>query len=153
MIHGVEGMTTGQLLEELRNGGKIVRYQYAVSLIFITLYRTSGLFFVPYGGSSIIGGLPFSLISLIAGWWGFPWGPIRTIQSLVVNTFGGTNLTYDILRSLEAEVRSNQKMDREVSDNNTTYTQQNMNDYDREIYNEVKREEALTRYNSRSYGE
>lgn len=27
-----------------------------------------------------------SLISALAGWWGFPWGPIRTIQALVQNS-------------------------------------------------------------------
>jgi len=29
--------------------------------------------------------LPFTLLSLLLGWWGNPWGPIYTIQSLWVN--------------------------------------------------------------------
>jgi hypothetical protein len=34
------------------------------------------------------------------GWWGFPWGPIFSIQSLVVNLKGGKDLTAAISASL-----------------------------------------------------
>jgi hypothetical protein len=33
------------------------------------------------------------LLSLLFGWWGLPWGPVRTIQALVVNFSGGLNVT------------------------------------------------------------
>ena len=27
----------------------------------------------------------FFLVTLFGGWWGFPWGPVRTIESFVIN--------------------------------------------------------------------
>ena len=30
-----------------------------------------------------------SLITLLLGWWGIPWGPIRTVQALYINLRGG----------------------------------------------------------------
>jgi hypothetical protein len=34
--------------------------------------------------------LKWSCLSLVAGWWGFPWGPIYTIHALFANAAGGT---------------------------------------------------------------
>jgi hypothetical protein len=42
-------------------------------------------------------GLPFSLISLVAGWWGIPWGPIWTLTTLATNLSGGKDVTREIL--------------------------------------------------------
>ncbi len=38
-------------------------------------------------------GLPYSLFTLVAGWWGFPWGPILTVRALYRNFRGGVVLT------------------------------------------------------------
>jgi hypothetical protein len=35
----------------------------------------------------------YSLASLLFGWWGVPWGPIYTIQSLSTNLSGGERMT------------------------------------------------------------
>jgi len=32
-----------------------------------------------------------SITSWLLGWWGFPWGPLYTVQALVTNMFGGTH--------------------------------------------------------------
>jgi hypothetical protein len=32
----------------------------------------------------------------VAGWWGIPWGPIFSIQSLITNFKGGKDLTAEI---------------------------------------------------------
>ena len=45
-------------------------------------------------------GLPFTLLSLLLGWWGIPWGPIYTIQSLWVNLKGGRDVTQEIMPSM-----------------------------------------------------
>ncbi len=38
-------------------------------------------------------GIPFTLISLIAGWWGFPWGPIYNLEALICDLRGGEDVT------------------------------------------------------------
>lgn len=74
---------------------KYVVYYYSVSLLFVTFYRKSQVYAIPNGKSRIIPGLKYSLISFIFGWWGFPWGPIRTLQSIVTNFGGGEDRIWE----------------------------------------------------------
>ena len=72
---------------------RCVVYRYAVSLGVVTFYRTSRVYAVSNTKSAILRGIPYSLLSLLVGWWCFPWGFIRTIQALIVNFSGGENIT------------------------------------------------------------
>lgn len=98
-IKGVEGMTGEDLRAELARGGKFVIFKYCISIIILTFTRPSNIYFVRAGESAVIKGLIFSIISLLFGWWGFPWGPIRTLQSLVNNFRGGKDVTREVLAS------------------------------------------------------
>ncbi|AMK32886.1 Chaperone protein DnaJ [Pseudomonas putida] len=44
--------------------------------------------------------LKASAITWLLGWWGFPWGPIYTLQALVTNMFGGTQPPLENARML-----------------------------------------------------
>ena len=44
--------------------------------------------------------MPFVLLTLLLGWWGIPWGPIRSIASIVTNIAGGTDVTFAVLESM-----------------------------------------------------
>jgi hypothetical protein len=59
----------------------------------ITLRRSSDAYYIPAGESAVSKGLPWTLLTLVMGWWGIPWGPIFTVQSLIVNFKGGKDLT------------------------------------------------------------
>jgi hypothetical protein len=56
--------------------------------------------FIPAGESAFAKGLPYSVVSLVAGWWGIPWGPIWTIMTLVQNCDGGKNVTAPVFAAL-----------------------------------------------------
>lgn len=99
-IVGIEGMTGDELQAELRQGGKFVVFQYCISIIILTFKRPSNIYFVKAGESDVGKGLVFSIISLLFGWWGIPWGPIYTVQALVTNFRGGKDVTQDVLASL-----------------------------------------------------
>lgn len=99
-IVGIEGMTGDELQAELQQGGKFVVFQYCISIIILTFKRPSNIYFVKAGESSVGKGLVFSIISLLFGWWGIPWGPIYTVQALVTNFKGGKDVTQDVLASL-----------------------------------------------------
>jgi hypothetical protein len=77
----------------LRSSAKLVVYQYCISILVITFRRASGVYFIPAGESAISKGLPWVLLTVIAGWWGIPWGPIFSIQSLITNFQGGKDIT------------------------------------------------------------
>jgi hypothetical protein len=53
------------------------------------------------GESTVTKGLPFTLLSLVAGWWGIPWGPIYTIQVVYNNFKGGKDVTNEVVASLK----------------------------------------------------
>jgi hypothetical protein len=94
-ILGIEGMSTDQLQFEIQRGAKLVCYQYCVSIVVMSFRRSSNVYYIPAGESTVSKGLPWTLLTLVAGWWGIPWGPIFSIQSLVTNFKGGKDITAD----------------------------------------------------------
>ena len=102
-IRGIEGMRGGELEFELQRGGKFVLFQYCISIIVLTFRRPSDIYFLRQGESAVTKGLPFTLLSLVAGWWGIPWGPIYTIQSVYNNSRGGKDVTQSVVNSLRAQ--------------------------------------------------
>ena len=90
----------GELQQELQQGGKFVMYQYCISIVILTFKRSSNIFFIRHEDNAIIQGLPFTLLSLLLGWWGIPWGPIYTIQGVWNNFKGGKDVTKEVLASM-----------------------------------------------------
>lgn len=103
-IRGLENMSKDELNFELQRGGRFVLYYYTVSVVVMTFRKGSDIFFLHSGESAAKKGLPFTLISLVAGWWGIPFGPIFTIQSLWVNLRGGKDVTATVVASLNQPV-------------------------------------------------
>jgi hypothetical protein len=102
-IRGIEGMKGGEIDFELQRGAKFVFFQYCISIIVVTFRRASDIYFLRPGESAVTKGLPFTLLSLVAGWWGIPWGPIYTIQSVYNNSRGGKDVTEAVIHSLRAQ--------------------------------------------------
>lgn len=102
-IRGIEGMRPGEVDFEIQRGARFVFFQYCVSIVVLTFRRASDIYFLRQGESAVTKGLPFTLLSLVAGWWGIPWGPIYTIQSVYNNSRGGKDVTESVLNSVRAE--------------------------------------------------
>jgi hypothetical protein len=81
------------------NGGRFISYNYCFSLLVVTYRRKSRPQFVPLGQSRAIPGLRYTLLSLVAGWWGFPWGPMFTVEAVYRNLMGGTDVTAAVITS------------------------------------------------------
>jgi len=103
-IHGVERLTAEQLDLELQRGARFVFFQYCVSILVMTFKRSSGIYFVRHGESVVTRGLPWTLVSLLLGWWGIPWGPIWTVSTVYRNLSGGRDVTSEVVASLNASV-------------------------------------------------
>jgi hypothetical protein len=95
-IQGIEGMSPDQIRFELHRGAKFVFFQYCVSAILITFRRSSPVYFIPAEQNTFAKGMPWILLTLVAGWWGIPWGPIFSVQALVVNLKGGKDVTAEL---------------------------------------------------------
>ncbi|MBK9774513.1 MAG: hypothetical protein IPP57_27425 [Candidatus Obscuribacter sp.] len=94
-IIGLEGLSEEELQQELQNGAKLVYFEYCISVLVMTLSVLELL--CQKSENAVVKGLPYTLISLIFGWWGFPFGPIYTIGALINNLSGGKNVTTEFL--------------------------------------------------------
>jgi hypothetical protein len=99
-ITGIESMSKEQLLFELQRGGKFVQYQYCISILVMTFKRGTDIYFVRADENPLVKGLPWTLLTLLAGWWGIPFGPIFTIQSLWYNLRGGHDVTAGVRKAI-----------------------------------------------------
>ncbi len=99
-IRNVEGLTTAQLQQEIAKGGRFIMYKYCISIIVMTFNRPSDVFFIRADESAFVKGLPYTLLTLVLGWWGIPWGPIYTIGALGTNLGGGKDVTQEVLQSI-----------------------------------------------------
>jgi hypothetical protein len=85
------------VLSEIQRGGKFVVFPYTISLVVITLSRSSEVKFIRAGEGTFGAALPYMLLSLCFGWWGFPFGLIYTPISLVQCLSGGKNVTAEVM--------------------------------------------------------
>ena len=99
-IKGAEGMTVGAVQSEVARGGKFVIFSYCISILVMTFRRSSDIYFIKAGESTFGVSIGYTLVSLLLGWWGIPWGPIFTIGALFTNLGGGKDVTKEILASL-----------------------------------------------------
>ncbi|MET0753180.1 MAG: hypothetical protein ABWZ66_07395 [Pyrinomonadaceae bacterium] len=102
-IKGLENISPQQLSQEIMRGAKFVVFDYCISLLIITFKRPSGIYFIRADESAIVKSIGFTLLTLVLGWWGFPWGPIYTIASLITNFKGGRDVTMEVMNAIEGK--------------------------------------------------
>lgn len=73
-------------------------YKISINLGPIYIYNNSKVYEIKVGNSTIIPGLPYSILSILFGWWGFNlFKPLRgiknTLEALHVNFSGGEDIT------------------------------------------------------------
>ncbi len=91
----------GENEEKLREGGSIsysgkaislsievTQFYFCLSFIIFTM-RLPSRFFIRRSQNTLAAGSIYSLVTLILGWWGIPFGPIYTINALYKNLRGG----------------------------------------------------------------
>ena len=98
-INGTEGMTIEDIELELDKGGRFVVFQYCISILIMTFRRVSDIYFIKAGEFTFGLSIKYTLVSLLFGWWGIPWGPIYTIGAIFSNLFGGKDVTYQLMES------------------------------------------------------
>jgi hypothetical protein len=86
-------MTVEQLQLAIYRGARFVVYEYCISLVVISFSRFSKPLFVPAGVNPVAAGWKYIALTLLLGWWGFPFGVIFTIKALWANLRGGKDVT------------------------------------------------------------
>lgn len=101
-IEGLGNLTAAELEQEVANGGRFVVFQYTISILLMTFKRGSAVFYFKPGEGSMGKGMPYTLLTLLLGWWGFPWGPIYSVMSIATNLGGGKDVTNDVMENIRA---------------------------------------------------
>ena len=99
-IQGTEGLSIEEVNKQVAAGARFVFYEYCVSLIFVTFRRPTDVYFVPPGKSGLARGWCYTLLSVLLGWWGIPWGFICTPLTIVTSLSGGCDVTAEVLSRL-----------------------------------------------------
>jgi hypothetical protein len=99
-IRGIDPLTPAALDKELAAGGRLVFFEYCISLVFATTRRTSEVYLLRQGDHGLIRGMPYTLLSLLFGWWGVPWGLVYTPLTLLTNLSGGIDVTGEVRDTL-----------------------------------------------------
>jgi hypothetical protein len=98
-IRGIGRMTVGEMRAEVRQGARFVTFEYVLSFV-ITRRKTSPVFFVRPGQRTFFKSLPYSLLTLLTGWWSFPFGPANTIGAVKDNLQGGRDVTHQVIEQI-----------------------------------------------------
>jgi hypothetical protein len=72
---------------------RLVFYEYCISLIFLSLRRPTAVVRLRPGQYGWFRGLPYTILSLLLGWWCIPWGFLYTPLVLWTNLSGGRLIT------------------------------------------------------------
>lgn len=96
-IKNIDGLSARDLQDAVNNGARFVYYAWTLSLIFLTFKRTSGVYMIRLNQNRATKGFIFTLLSLLFGWWGIPYGPKHTIASIKVNLNGGKDVTEEVM--------------------------------------------------------
>jgi hypothetical protein len=99
-IRNAEAMTHDEMRQELERGGRLVVFHWVVSVCVVTFKRPSDIHFFPVGADAASASMPYTLLTLLLGWWGLPFGPIYSVVSLISNLRGGKDVTLEVLERI-----------------------------------------------------
>ncbi len=100
-IYGLDKLTLAELDAELAAGGRFVFFEYCISLVLVTLRSPTGAYFMRPGEKGLLRGFPYTILSLLLGWWGVPWGLVYTPLVVLTNLSGGCDITVQVRAQLQ----------------------------------------------------
>lgn len=96
-IKNIEGLSAKDLQRRVNYGAKFIYFSYTVSLVIVTFRRTSGVYLIHPGEKAVVKRSFYTLLSLLFGWWGLPFGPKYTIAAIHSNLRGGKDVTDEVM--------------------------------------------------------
>jgi hypothetical protein len=113
-IRNIGRLTIGEMREQIKQGARFVVYEYVISLLVVSRRRTSAVYYIRPGQSRSHYHWPYSLLTLLLGWWGVPWGPGFTIGAVRDNVRGGRDVTAQMIDTiLDAAKKSKPRRSRQ----------------------------------------
>lgn len=103
-IKNIEGLSAHDIQLEGEKGGRFIFFNYTISLGVVTFKRTSDVYLIRAGESRIKRSWPYSLMTLLFGWWGLPWGPKYSFEAIRTNLKGGKDVTDEVLSTVAGHI-------------------------------------------------
>jgi hypothetical protein len=85
----------------VHKGCRCVRFESCYSFLLATIHRQSAVYLTESWQERYLRGLGYSLLTLLAGPWGVPWGIYFTVRAIWTNLTGGIDVTDEALASLD----------------------------------------------------
>ena len=101
-LHRFSRMSATEFRNSLALGHRYSIYRYTISAFIYSATLSTNVKVAANVKSAKFKGLPYSIISLILGWW-FITGPINTIASIATNTRGGIDVSGEILEYIHQQ--------------------------------------------------
>jgi hypothetical protein len=101
-LHGTRPLFAEELRTRVAAGARCVRFEYCFSFLFVTIRRQSEVYLTYSWHGRYLRGLWFSVLALVLGPWGVPWGPVWTAWAVWANATGGADCTAEVLAALDA---------------------------------------------------
>lgn len=109
-IRGLGRLTVGEMRAAVKDGARFIVFEYVLSFVIGVRRRPSAIHFVRPGQSFFWLALPYNLLTLVFGWWSFPFGPAFTIGAVRDNLRGGRDVSAqvidDILTAADRQVKA-----------------------------------------------
>jgi hypothetical protein len=99
----LQGTPLSVIEQQVQQGARFVAYEYCISVIVLSVRRSSAVHYLRPDDGALMPGLRYSLLTLLAGWWGIPWGPLWTIRAVLVNFGGGQDITQEMMGYFRGE--------------------------------------------------
>jgi hypothetical protein len=96
-IRGSRPLFVEELRTRIAAGARCVRFEYCFSVLVFSIRRQSPVYVTTSWQQRYLLGIWFSVLALLLGPWGVPWGLIWTPWAVWVNTTGGADCTDTIL--------------------------------------------------------
>jgi hypothetical protein len=103
-IKNIGGLSAENLQEEVEQGARFIYYAFTISFIVLTFKRTSGVYLLKKGENAVAKGIGFTFLSFLFGWWGFPYGPKYTLESIRTNLKGGKDVTDEVMATVAGHI-------------------------------------------------
>jgi hypothetical protein len=132
------GTSLNEIYGDIKNGGRFIVYCYCISIVALTFKQISPPYFIRPGEPTSKYRLKYTIRSLLFGWWGLPWGPIHTIDRILINNKngGGLDITEEIVQKLQLTYLG--------KDNESTFEEDIILEYgDEEVANSTKQNGSI----------
>lgn len=103
-IRNIEGLSAHAIQQEGEKGGRFVFFSYTISLGVVTFKRTSDVYMIRAGESRLKRSWFYTLITMMFGWWGIPWGPKYSLEAIRTNLKGGKDVTDEVLSTVAGHI-------------------------------------------------